>query len=396
MKRILFYTDNFSGEASRGGTEVATFRIASALKDTGEFKVFNAYRKRRTEDMLSTYEASVSLPASSGGFQKVLSDFIAREEIDVVVNMTRFFRHHDIVKSVKKSGRQVKVIFMQHFAPGSEFKKTTFSAGLHLLKLNPSNPLYWLRASLYPLIKYPRNLSLPGVYAYTYENSDKVVLLSPSYVPDYCRIGGLSDTSKFVAIPNIFERPREISASSPILPEKEKRVLIMSRLDEIQKRLSSALKIWKKIEGDADLSDWHLDIVGSGHNADIVRKLVKKYGLQNVTIHGWKPREEFLKKASILMMTSDYEGLPLSILEAMAYGVVPIAFNSFSSLKDMVEEFKTGVIVNRNGDIDEFTKKLSELMYDRIYRNELSTNGMLSGDKFTAKSVVEKWRKILI
>lgn len=395
MKRVLFYYDNFCSPDSRGGTEVATYRIAKALKDTGEVEVFHAYRSGKPAEFSGLYSEAVCLSPSTLKFQKSLSEFIARHDIDIIVNMGRFFRHSLLKKSIIKSGRNVELMFMQHFAPGSEMKKSTIASGRHLLKLNPYNPLYWIRASLYPLIKYPRKRSLKRAYGDVYDMSSKVILLSEGYEKDYLNVADIDvDGNKFTAIPNIFETENKESKDSEG-KGKEKRVLILSRMDEIQKRLSLALEIWRKIEGDADLSEWHLDIVGSGHNMDIVKRLVRKLGLRNVTIHGWQRREPFLEKASILMMTSEYEGLPLSILEAQAYGVVPVAFDSFASLKDVVTPFETGVVVEKFGDIEEYVQKLSELMYDESYRMELSRNGKNSSHKFSSKKIASEWLKIL-
>ena len=395
MKRILFYTENYSNSDSRGGTEVATFRIASALKSTGKCEVFHAFRSKGDPEEKSIYSDVVMLGKSGNKFTRQLSEFIRRHEIDVVVNMTRFFRHKSIADAASRSGRDVKVMFMQHFAPGSEFKKPTFASGLHLLKLNPFNPLYWLRSTLYPIIKYPRLRRLSKIYKDVYQQSDKVILLSDGYKEDYCKTGNFRDTEKFVSIPNIFQIPDNICAGIST-DDKEKKVLILSRMDEIQKRLSLALQIWKRIENDPDLNDWSLDIVGTGHNSDIVRRMIKKLKLKNVTLHGWQRREPYLQKASILMMTSEYEGLPLSILESQAYGVVPVAFDSFASLADVVAPYNNGVVVPRFGDIDDYVDKLKDLMYDDDYRRELSENAMCSADKFSPEKIAEEWLKILI
>ena len=399
MKRILFYYDNFCGENSKGGTEVATFRIAKALKDTGDFQVYQAFRRKHDLSEKSLYSDIIKLSSSYKSFERELKEFITKHDIEIVVNMSRFFRHKVIVNAIQKSSKNVKVIFMQHFAPGSEIKKPTFTSGFHLLRLNPLNPVYWLRSSFYPLVKLPRQIQYSKKYREVYEMSDKVVLLSEGYVEDYCKIGRIYDASKFVAIPNIYEtsdRKQQRNKGNGLLPKKEKRVLILSRLDEIQKRLSLALKIWSNVEKDPDLSEWYLDIVGTGHNADIVKRTVKKLGLNKVSIHGWQSPEPYLRRSSILMMTSEYEGLPLSILEAQSYGCVPIAFDSFASLRDVVKTSETGVIVDRFGDIDDYTEKLKNLMHDDSYREKLSraTSGFTY--KFSPEAVTEKWLKILI
>lgn len=393
MRKILFYSENFCGEHIQGGLEVATFRIAKGLKESGHWEVFNAFRSKSDGKEKSVYKDVIKLKKRDSLFLKQLTGFIVDNEIDVVVNMSRFFRHELICKAVKNSGRDVKIIFMQHFAPGSEFKKPTFRSGFHLLKLNPFNPIYWLRASLYPLLKLPRQLKLPGIYRSTYNSSDKIVLLSEQYSHDYSTTGNFTDNSKFIGIPNIYDETRLLQSESS--DGKEKRVLILSRMDEIQKRISVALKIWAKIEKDPDFHDWHLDIVGSGHNTDIVKRLIKKLQLKNVTYHGWQKREPFLQKASILMSTSEYEGLPLAILEAQVWGVVPIAFDSYASLRDVIVPFENGVVIDEFGDIDTYTKRLMELMYDEDYRKELSRNGRKSISRFSQEKIIDKWLEML-
>lgn len=395
MKKVLFYFNNYCSESSRGGTEVATFRIAKALKDSGECEVFHAYHNNHGNFSEDIYTDTVKISKTKTQLIDTLSKFIMENEIDNVVVMSRFFKFDKIKKAVEKSGRKTTLIFMQHFAPGSEKKKTTFSASWHLLKLNPRRTKYYLRTLFYPILKLPRTLRWSRKYRKVYENGDKIVLLSKGYFKDFCKTGKFSDDKKFVAIPNIYESPKNLDKLSS-LALKEKRVLILSRMDEIQKRISLALKIWKKIEDDPDLADWHLDIVGTGNNTDIVKRLLKKYKFQNVTYHGWQNREPFLQKSSILMLTSEYEGLPLSILEAQTYGCVPIAFNSFASLKDVIEPFTNGVIVEKFGDIDDYVKKLTELMYDKTYREELSKNSKIGINNFSSENIARQWLKILI
>ncbi|MCH5227063.1 MAG: glycosyltransferase [Muribaculaceae bacterium] len=392
MKRILFYSENFCGEHIKGGLEVATFRIAQALKMSGQWEVYNAFRSKSDGSDKSIYTDVIKLSTSDSLFQRSLKDFIIANEIDVVVNMSRFFRHEVIRKAVMDSGREVKIIFMQHFAPGSEFKKGTFSAGYHLLRLNPFNPLYLLRATIYPLLKYSRNRRLAGVYGSTYENSDKVVLLSQGYREDYCQIGGFKDeANKITAIPNIFDAPKK----DGILDGKKKRVLMLSRMDEIQKRMSVALEVWKKIEEKGTFNDWQLDIVGSGHNTDIVKRLIKKLGLRQVKYHGWKDPKPFLEQSSILMTTSEYEGLPLAILEAQAYGCVPVAFDSYASLRDVVSHNETGIIVEKFGDTDTYSNELARLMENEEWRRSLAIKGIEGADRFSSQKIGARWLKML-
>ena len=394
MKRILFYTENFCDASSKGGLEVATYRIAKSLQNLGGFEAYHAFRRKSDGKEGSIYKDVVKLPPFSGPFEKRLANFIRNNKIDIVVNMTRFFRHKSIYKASKNVGDDVKVIFMQHFAPGSEMKKGTFRSGFHLLKLNPYNPLYWLRSTFYPLLKMSRNVRLKKIYRTTYHQSDKVVLLSKGYKEDYKKIAGLNNEQKFISIPNIFEREKSSDGES-LLREKQKKVLILSLMDEIQKLMSLALNIWKKIENHPELNEWQLEIVGSGHNTDIVKRLIRKLKLKNVTYHGWKPGNDFLKNSSILISTSEYEGLPLSILEAQAYGTVPIAFNSYASLEDVVQNGVTGVIIEKFGDCEAFADSLAELMTQKEKREAIARAAFDSSERFSQERIGGEWKRMI-
>lgn len=395
MKRILFYYDNFCGEGAKGGTEVATRRIASALKATGEWEVYNAFRNSWPKEPDSLYKEVVKLSKTPSKFKDSLGKFLKERDIDVVVNMSRFFRHPLIMDAIGKSGRDVKIVFMQHFAPGSEKKKGTYGAGYHLLKLNPLNPLYWLRATLYPLLKLPRTLRWKKIYKRVYDLSDRVVLLSEGYIEPYQRIAGIKENSKFVSIPNIYDRNEGMDPGNKGEWNKEKRVLVLSRMDEVQKRISLALQVWQLIEREPDLSDWQLDIVGTGHDMGAIKRLCSGLGLKNVTFHGWQESVPFLKRSAVLMMTSEYEGLPLSILEARSYGCVPIAYNSYASLKDVVTDGETGIIVDEFGDVDGYAGKLMTLMRDDDKRNRMALNSVSGFEKFSSANIALKWKEML-
>ena len=402
MKRILFYYDNYCGEQAKGGTEVATARIAKALSGTGEWIIYNAFK--RGPETLTDAAYSKTRRLRSKTFVAGLAEFIRENEIDAVVNMGRFYRHPKLKKAIEKSGRDTRLLFMHHFAPGNESVKHTYQAGWHLLRMNPADPKYWFRATLYPLFKLQRRLSLAGMYRKILEESDGVVLLSEGYKANYMakaygqkaeKYGQKTEKKerlieKITAIPNIYDAPAQSAEYS-----KENRVLILSRMDEIQKQITLALKIWKKIEERNDLRDWHLDIVGTGHDEKGIKKLAERLKLKNVTFHGWQDSSPFLQKSAILMSTSLYEGLPLSMIEAGTYGCLPIAFNSYASLKDIIKDGETGVTVEKFGDIDAFAESLARLMVNTEDRKRMAGNAMDSAEKFSSRNVARIWSDTL-
>ena len=231
---------------------------------------------------------------------------------------------------------------------------------------------------------------MPRAYRDVYQNSDAVVLLSSNYIDEFRKFARIDETEKFYAIPNIYDPPIVVDITA-----KEKRVVMLSRLVEIQKRLSLALRIWKRIEERGDLSDWHLDIVGTGRDEKAIKRLAKSLKLKNITFHGWLNGVDFLKKSSILMMTSEYEGLSLSMIEAQTFGCVPVAFNSYSSLSDIVEDGVNGFSISPHGDVDVFANRLVHLMLDNETLGKMSNKSRENASRFSSETVASRWLSLL-
>ena len=102
----------------------------------------------------------------------------------------------------------------------------------------------------------------------------------------------------------------------------------------------------------------------------------------------------YYESASIFMMTSAYEGFGITLTEAQQMGVVPIAFNSYESLQDIITHKESGVIVPNN-DIKSYIKELSELMKNDSYRIRLAQNGLESCKRFSKEKITERWIRLL-
>ena len=66
----------------------------------------------------------------------------------------------------------------------------------------------------------------------------------------------------------------------------------------------------------------------------------------------------YYEHASIFMMTSAYEGWGMTVIEAMQNGVVPIVFNSYSAVYDILTDEEDGIIIENN-DIKNYADKVS-------------------------------------
>jgi glycosyltransferase involved in cell wall biosynthesis len=93
-------------------------------------------------------------------------------------------------------------------------------------------------------------------------------------------------------------------------------------------------------------------------------------------------------------MTSRVEGWGLALTEAMQAGAVPIAFDSYASLRDIVEDGKTGIIVP-NGNIEAFATSVINLMRDPMRRQCLAANAVAAVQRFRLDAVLDQWEAIL-
>lgn len=215
------------------------------------------------------------------------------------------------------------------------------------------------------------------------KNCNAVVFLSNRFLPTVDRMVGYH-SNKVIAInnPNSFEEGVVIDCY-----KNEKIVLWCGRLGYDMKRTDNMLSIWKQVH--TNHPDWKLVICGSG-NARYFKDICKKFHIYNVEFPGFVNMEEYYAKASILCNTSVTEGWGLVLVEAMQYGCVPMAFDSFASVHDIIEDGENGYIIPAF-DEKEYARKLDLLMRDEELRIRMATSGQESTMRFEPKLIAQQW-----
>lgn len=118
-----------------------------------------------------------------------------------------------------------------------------------------------------------------------------------------------------VPVPNQIPEKRQRKENEPF------RLLIVGRLAPVKnhKNLFEALELCLSKE-----INIHCDIVGNGPLENELKELAKKLNIP-VTFHGHqKDVDFFIHKCDALILSSDYEAMPMTILEAMAQGRMTI------------------------------------------------------------------------
>ena len=226
-----------------------------------------------------------------------------------------------------------------------------------------------------------------------YRNVDRLVLLSKGFVNPFFRYASVDcDDQKITIIPNMLSF--NTFANDKDLKNKQKHLLVVSRMDETQKKISRALHIWKEIMKGEEFSDWELDIVGNGSDMEYYKNLVKKNDIPNIMFYGSQNPRPFYLKSPLFLMTSESEGWGLTLTEAQQFGCVPIAFDTYESLHDIITDGKNGFIIPRD-DMKGFIDKLKFLMTNFSHLAPIMKNAVTSSKRFSAEIVGQDWFKML-
>ena len=147
---------------------------------------------------------------------------------------------------------------------------------------------------------------------------------------------------------------------------------IIARID-IQKRIDIALEIAKEIT--KIRNDVCLVILGDGALEKEIAKKIEVMNLnQNVKMMGYIPNAKlYIKYFDLLLYTSDWEGLPLSVWEAMA-AKVPIVSTDVGGVKEILEKEKCGLTYPKRN-VEQGVKTILELLSDEKKREVMGEKG---------------------
>jgi glycosyltransferase involved in cell wall biosynthesis len=221
--------------------------------------------------------------------------------------------------------------------------------------------------------------------------SDRFVLLSREFFKDlqkrlfFTRV----DENKLAVIPN----PLSFSLEETDVSQKENIVLFVGRLNNFDKNIFEIAKIWKNVERKTTDSNWKLIIIGDGPDKQKMIKLARRYRLKNIEWLGKQNPVEWYKKAKILMLASR-EGWGLALTEAMQFRVIPIAYQSYSSVTDIIRDGHNGFLVKKN-DRKGYADKLCWLMRNTDTLDALRENGCRHIERFAPDKVAGQWLELL-
>ncbi len=185
---------------------------------------------------------------------------------------------------------------------------------------------------------------------------------------------------------------RLLTARKPAL--NPLRLLFVGTLDP-NKGVLRALEIVRLVR--AHGADVRFEVVGNGVERLALEREIAEWGMaEAVTLHGWLPRTalgEIYARNHLILLTSESEGWPKVLSEAMAYGVVPVA-SAISCIPDYLTKFHVGRAVPWS-DLPAFAQ--AALAYARApgtWQTE-SSRAMAAAGQFSYSNYLNQVRELL-
>lgn len=168
-----------------------------------------------------------------------------------------------------------------------------------------------------------------------------------------------------------------------------KRVIAVGRYD-YQKGFEDLIDSWSLVS--RKFPDWRLDIFGSGELENDLQSQINNLNLTGIV--QLKPPVKDIQKeylnSSILAMSSRYEGLPMTLLEAQVCGLPMVAYACKCGPKDLITDGENGFLVEE-GNKRQLAERLMQLMEDKSKRISMGQAAVKNSKNFTEAKVMQKW-----
>lgn len=136
---------------------------------------------------------------------------------------------------------------------------------------------------------------------------------------------------------------------------------------------------------------WQLDIVGDGAEKELLTKMIINNKLENrITLHPFTNEiQKFYSSASIYVLSSRWEGMPLVLVEAMSHGL-PIIASDIPTCQEVLGDFG---LFFKNGDIQELAQRLEDATH--LDWQKKSDEAITIAQRFDINQIAGQWKQLI-
>ena len=174
---------------------------------------------------------------------------------------------------------------------------------------------------------------------------------------------------------------------------KEKEIVSVGRLMP-QKNQLLLLKAFANIK--KDYEDYFLTIYGDGPERENLEKTAYDLGISD-SVHfpgSVKDIYDRISKSQIFVLSSNYEGMPNALIEALCLGL-PCITTNVSGAEDLITSGTNGEIIPV-GDREALECKMRELLTDSLKREEYGRAAVRVNERISVEEIMEQWNSYLL
>lgn len=169
----------------------------------------------------------------------------------------------------------------------------------------------------------------------------------------------------------------------------EKRVIAVGRYC-YQKAFDRLIDAWNIVC--QEVSDWTLYLVGEGEDRLALQGQIERLGLRDKIILGKSEvdMKTIYRNASLLVLSSRYEGLPMVLLEAQAAGLPIVSFMCKCGPKDVLEDGLDGILV-QEGNVQALAEGILTIIRDDALRKRMGAMAYQRSNRYSEEYVMWQW-----
>lgn len=136
---------------------------------------------------------------------------------------------------------------------------------------------------------------------------------------------------------------------------------------------------------------WQLDIVGDGAEKELLTKMIINNKLENrITLHPFTNEiQKFYSSASVYVLSSRWEGMPLVLVEAMSHGL-PIIASDIPTCQEVLGDFG---LFFKNGDLQELAQRLEDATH--LDWQKKSDEAITIAQRFDINQIAGQWKQLI-
>lgn len=199
---------------------------------------------------------------------------------------------------------------------------------------------------------------------------------------------------KSVVIPNpVVKRNNNVSYN---IDCNNHEIVFVGRLENKQKRLDVLFDALKFVLG--DYPDAKLLIYGSGEDEQMLKEMSSRldYGESIKFMGSTSDPENAMAQSEVYVISSDYEGIPNSLIEAMSIGMPVIATDCDpGGARLLIQDGSNGFLVPK-GDFVAISSKIKEIFTNNNLKKAFSNNAKSICETYSIEKVKNKWKDYIL